>query len=105
MDAQFTDEFDDESHVQVCRGRPCKPWTSTILDQISEQETRITGSMAYSAIGSTDDSGSYGTVKPVLFTFSTLNLEDYIEPINEKIFHTTFERERRCERCGLTMIK
>ena len=50
------------------------------------------GGVAYSAIGSTDDSGSYKTVKPVLFTFSTLNVEDYVQPVNEKNTLSGFRR-------------
>lgn len=41
--------------------------------------------LAYSAIGSTEFSGSYSTVKPVSFTLSTLNSDTCIQSVETKI--------------------
>ena len=76
--SETTGDPEADSHVQVSRGWPCRPWTNIMLLQIIRKASSVFEILVYSAIGSNGFSGSYNKVAPVLFTLATFDLDDYI---------------------------
>ena len=61
--------------------------------------------LAYSAIGSSGFGGSYNTVKPVLFTASTLNCVDCMKVIYNKLLPALPETWLHSDQCRLTIVE